>query len=111
MGAYNSLIVDIKYNNCNRLYKVKVQFKFGDAWQFEYLVGDRIAWGGNDIGQQDLPMVKVYGVVESTICPYCGYFNEEEYDINIEKDVIKNVIPISNLQDYNYDEDGNFFVY
>lgn len=111
MGAYNTLITDIQCQDCHRFYKAKVQFKFGDTWQIEYKVGDKIAWGGNDIGKPGLPKVKAYGVVESTVCPYCDYSNEEEYDINIEKDVIKNVTPLFNLQDYNYDEDGNFFVY
>lgn len=111
MGAYNTLTTDICCQNCHRMYNAKVQFKFGDTWQFEYKVGDKIVRGGNDIGMKDLPKVKVYGVVEAAACPYCGYFNEEEYDINIEKDVIKSVTPMSNLQDYNNDEDGNFFVY
>ena len=111
MGAYNTLLTDIQCQNCHRFYKARVQFKFGDTWQFEYKVGDKIAWGGNDIGKPGLPKVKAYGVVESTACPYCGYSNEEEFDVNIEKDVIKNVTPLSSLQDYNYDEDGNFFAY
>jgi hypothetical protein len=58
-----------------------------------------------------LPKVKAYGIIESTICPCCGYYNGEEYDVYIEKDVIKNVSSLSDIQDYNYDEDGNFFVY
>jgi hypothetical protein len=111
MGAYNTLIANIQCQNCYRFYKAKVQFKFGDTWQLEYKVGDRLEWGGNDIGKPGLPKVKTYGVAESPVCPYCGYYNEEKYDINIEKDVIKNVTPLLSLQDYNYDKDGNFFVY
>jgi hypothetical protein len=111
MGAYNTLITDIQCHNCHRFYQAKVQFKFGDTCQIEYKVSDKIAWGGNDIGKSGLPKVKAYGVAESSICPYCGYCNEEEYDVNIEEDVIKNVSPLSDLQNYNYDDDGNYFVY
>jgi hypothetical protein len=111
MGAYNILITVIQCQNCHLFYKAGIQFKFGDTWQFEYKVGDKIAWGRNDIGKPGLPKVKAYGVAVSAACPYCGYCNEEEYDVNMEKDVIKNVTPLSNLLDYNYNEDGNFFVY
>jgi hypothetical protein len=110
MGAYNILIAKVQCQNCHCLYKGKVQFKFGDTWQLEYKIGDKIKWGGNDIGRPDLSKVKAYGIIESSVCPNCGYNNNDEYDIYIEDNIIMNVSPLSDIKDYNFDEDGNFSV-
>jgi len=107
MGAYNILKINAKCENCNVLFMDNIQFKFGDTWQNEYLIGEKIKWGGADIGVPGLNKVKVYGVSESYRCQVCGYLIAREYDIIIEKDIIENITPLTNLEDYNFDE-GNY---
>ncbi|MFX1705655.1 hypothetical protein PV783_16935 [Chitinophaga sp. CC14] len=105
MGLFNTLIVEILCPDCERKHAARIQFKFGDTWQFEYRMGDAIKWGGNDIGSADLKKVKVYGIIESMICPFCNKDNiAEEYDIFVRENVIIAVYPIENMKDY---LDGN----
>jgi hypothetical protein len=73
----------------------------GDTWQLQYYIGDTVTWGGNDIGSADLKNVKVHGIIEATICPFCSKGNiAEEYDIFIKKNVIMAVAPIESIKDY-----------
>jgi len=72
MGLFNTLLVAISCPDCGGWHEARIQFKFGDTWQFEYSMGDTIKWGGNDIGSADFLRVKVYGIIESTICPFCN---------------------------------------
>jgi len=111
MGTYNVLNTIIKCKRCKYLLNVKVQFKFGDTWLYEYQLGDKINWGGNDKGEPNLAKVKAYGILSSGKCPNCGFTNEEEYDIFIENDSIRSIAPLSNISDYNADEEGNYYVY
>lgn len=93
---------------CREMYPSQIQFKFGDTWQFQYQMGDKIKWGGNDIGKSGIHKVKVYGILESSQCPICGMLNGlNEFDINIENDIIISVNPIHNIKDYLI-EDGNY---
>jgi hypothetical protein len=108
MSAFNILNSDVQCSSCGQIYEGKIQFKFGDTWQFHYRIGDKIRWGGNDIGKPGISKVKVYGILESTECPICGKFNENnEYDINIECDYISGINPISTIKEYLV-EDGNY---
>jgi hypothetical protein len=69
-----------------------VQFKYGDTWQHEYEVGDRIEWGGNDLGEP-AELVIVTGIGD--LCPVCGYLPEYEllYEIIVDEGVIESVQP------------------
>lgn len=101
MSSFNILIVEIACPNCGKKSQARIQFKFGNTWQLEYKIGDTITWGGNDIGSPNLVKVKVYGIIESTVCPFCNKNNiPEEYDLFIEDNVIISVSPIENIQDY-----------
>jgi hypothetical protein len=51
MGAFNILVIQIQCKVCQHLLKGNLQFKFGDTWQHQYLIGDKIKWGKNDIGK------------------------------------------------------------
>jgi hypothetical protein len=105
MSSFNILITEITCPNCGEKSKARIQFKFGNTWQLEYRIRDTITWGGNDIGDPNLSKVKVYGIIESSVCPFCKRSSiPEEYDIIIEDDVIINFSPIENIQDY---IDGN----
>lgn len=107
MGAYNILKTEIQCKHCKNVFSGSVQFKFGDTWQNVYYIGEKIKWGGADIGYPGHEKVKVYGILEEQKCPICDFPLEYEYDIIVEKDIIKNVIPLTNLEDYN-SGDGNY---
>lgn len=107
MGAYNVLKIDVQCINCDNVFEGRIQFKFGDTWQNVYSIGEKIKWGGADIGEPGYDKVKVYGVLEEDRCPICGIPLEYEYDIIIERDIIKYIIPLISLEDYSSD-DGNY---
>lgn len=101
MSSFNILIVEVPCPDCGEKHEARIQFKFGNTWQLQYHVGDTIKWGGNDIGSSDLKEVKVYGIIESTICPFCSNGNiAEEYDIFIKENVIVSFSPIESTSDY-----------
>ena len=109
MGAFNTLIVDLKCESCKANYFGRIQFKFGDKWQYEYRIYDQVKWGGNDEGIPKLPGVKVYGVLENETCLNCGHKNNEEYDLYFSYDIIKEVGVMSNMSDYHL-HDGAYFI-
>jgi len=101
MGSYNILHTTVLCSNCKNFYSGKIQFKFGNTWQFHYKLGEKITWGGNDTGIANAPKVKVYGILEENLCPICKNVNEDnEFDILFENDIIKCVQIISNPEDY-----------
>src|SRR5690349_13085677 len=101
MGSFNVLITEITCPSCEKKSHAQIQFKFGNTWQLEYKIGDTITWEGNDIGSPNLGRVKVYGIIESTICAFCHKDTiPEEYDIFVTDNMIISVLPIENIQDY-----------
>jgi hypothetical protein len=70
----------------------------------EYRLGDTLAWGYNEIGVPLLPRVKAYGMIENSECPKCGVtlepYQEDEYDVFIENDVLISVAPMAAYEDY-----------
>ena len=50
MSAYNTVVLpdEEKCPHCGAAIRRRVQFKYGDTWQHDYMIGDRIKWGGND---------------------------------------------------------------
>ena len=52
MSAFNTVTVEQVCPRCQNRIQVRVQFKYGDTWQNEYRLGDRLRWGGNDIGNE-----------------------------------------------------------
>jgi hypothetical protein len=98
MGAYNVVTIDSPCIHCAEKVPVRVQFKYGDARQHEYSVGDSLRWGGNDIGESGHRRVVVDGVGER--CPRCRYDGERNFYVFVENDVIKAVEPASNRYDF-----------
>jgi len=90
VSAYNTTSASLRCPRCASLAAVKVQFKFGNTWQHEYSLGDRLQWGGNDIGVQGKHHVVVDGIVEES-CPNCGYDDEWKVYVHIENDRIARV--------------------
>ncbi|SHE85467.1 hypothetical protein [Pedobacter caeni] len=109
MGAYNILKMNINCKYCNATCVVNIQFKFADTWQHQYLIGEKVMWGGADIGIPGLDKVKVYGVSDLDKCPTCRNLFPYEYDIFIEKDIIKYVNHLADFGDYNTN-DGNYII-
>lgn len=92
MSAFNVVTLDRDEicPNCTNSIRRRVQFKYGDTWQYDYLIGDRIRWGGNDVGKR-AHKVKVLGQPED--CPVCDFEGPGVYDVIICDDVIKQVTP------------------
>jgi DNA-directed RNA polymerase subunit RPC12/RpoP len=93
MGAYNEVVrTDAETcPRCNSKIHRVVQFKYGDTWQHRYAVGDRLKWGGNDIGERGHKAVVVIG--DPVECPVCGYVPDSVYDVMLRDDVIDGVRP------------------
>lgn len=88
MGAFNVVTAvdsELPCERCGDL-RIRVQFKFADCWAHEYQIGDRLTWGGNDVGVRGLPSVTVLGEAES--CATCGLDLEREYAVEIVDDVL-----------------------
>ncbi|NHA03987.1 hypothetical protein G7092_09280 [Mucilaginibacter sp. HC2] len=106
MGAFNTLTIQANCNNCGGVMMYRVQFKFGEVWQYEYKLGDKIkrAEPYYDRGKPNLPRVICDGALENNICPHCNYENPKDCDIIFEYDIIKGIKPPVNWD--RYDDDG-----
>ncbi len=98
MGAFNTVRADVECPNCQFKSEFEIQFKFGDVWQFEYRVGDRLSWGGNDAGSPGHKKVLLLGM--GGPCPNCGE-NFQLFHILLEMDRIAEVCPATG--DYTFD--------
>ena len=97
MSAFNTVVVPWIDPQSSQQTELRVQFKFGDTWQYEYHLGDRIKWGGNDIGPRDAKYVIADGCLEGTPPQGLG----EDFEVHIRDGVIERVVPTSgtfNLQ-------------
>jgi hypothetical protein len=65
MGAFNVLKFRWQSRSGEPVHDLRVQFKYGDTWQHEYVLGDEVRWGGNDIGVRFAKHVVVEGVLEN----------------------------------------------
>jgi len=110
LGAFNILKVSLQCESCRHTYPANIQFKFGHTWQIEYEVGDRVKWGGNDIGFANTPYVKVYGIAESSVCPSCQKANNDEFDMIVKNDLIVGLETLEDINRYLSTRDGNYFV-
>lgn len=101
MGFFNDLITNIQCSNCNSLYEIRIQYKFGATRQLEYRLGDKIIWGYNEIGKPDMSKVKALGITDNDECPICHHKNQNEYfDIYLEKDVITKFDKMQDAKDF-----------
>lgn len=98
MGAYNTVRVDQVCPSCNNLVEVRIQFKYGDTWQYIYQLGDRLKWGGNSIGKPGAQQVVADGAAEEP-CPICKYA-WPDYEIWIENDKIVDIRTASSKFDF-----------
>ncbi|QPJ63228.1 MAG: hypothetical protein G3M70_15640 [Candidatus Nitronauta litoralis] len=85
MSAFNTVFGETDCHQCGEKGQFEVQFKYGSTWQFEYKLGDKIKWGGNDKGKPEYKKVLVEGF--GGPCPHCGA-NGIEFDVLIENNQI-----------------------
>jgi hypothetical protein len=104
LSAYNTLIVQSQCRSCHQETQIKIQFKFGDTWDYKYFIKDEIGWGGNDFGKKGLKKVVLDGVSEP--CEKCKAI--VEYLIYVEKDVIQSVE--ENKGQYNFNDSEGYFL-
>jgi len=71
MGCFNIVRAQALCPFCGAGQEWTIQFKYGDCWQYEYRVGDRLRWGGNDKGQNVGGEVRTDGSPEER-CKGCG---------------------------------------
>ena len=72
MGAYNVLKLESgSCPNCHHVQSWAIQFKYGDCWQYEYILFDKLRWGGNDLGDPTASIVLVEGITENN-CNNCS---------------------------------------
>lgn len=90
MGAFNWVTHSTLCPDCGGAAEFAVQFKFGDTWQYSYRVGDRLLWGGNDVGAPGLKRVLVEGIAGP--CPHC-HADNLDFDVLVEKDRIVGTTP------------------
>lgn len=97
MGTFNSVLWVGPCSNCSEIVGREVQFRFGETWQHEYSVGERIVWGRADVGEPGLSVVVVEGF--ALACPNCG---EElgECEILVESDRLKGVRELTGRYDF-----------
>lgn len=100
MSAYNTLFLKSLCRNCHEEVQIKIQFKFGDTWDYKYCIHDKIRWGGNDIGKPNLKKVVLDGVAEP--CENCK--ETVDYLIFIERDIIESIEENKGQYDFNLSE-------
>ncbi len=90
MGAFNTLEARAECPVCKKIGSFRIQFKYGDTWQYLYHLGDEIRWGGNDFGHRSL-RVRIEGISEK--CPNC-HTKWIEMDIMSEENILCEVRPV-----------------
>lgn len=87
MGVFNNLTAPLQCPHCGASTRVDVQFKYGNTWLLDYGLGERLRWGGNDIGEPGKRHVVVDGAV-ATPCASCGHGEEWDAYVHVENDVL-----------------------
>ncbi|HXG68670.1 MAG TPA: hypothetical protein VNO70_26475 [Blastocatellia bacterium] len=70
MGAFNRVKGEAKCPFCGHFQEWTIQFKYGNCRQFDYEVGNKIRWGGNENGRNVGGNVRTEGMAEET-CAKC----------------------------------------
>lgn len=99
MGAFNTVHIKWRDPQTSEIVEFKVQFKYGDTWQYDYQVGDLLKWGGNDIGNKDAKRVVVDGCLDTDI-PITFPSLPEDFEVYIVNGRIEKVIPATGRFDF-----------
>jgi len=66
MGAFNTIKAEGDCPVFGNRQAWTVQFKYGNCYQFEYEIGDKIFWGGNKKGSNVGGIVRTEAITEET---------------------------------------------
>jgi hypothetical protein len=100
MSAYNIVAgIPATCPQCHAKVLVGVQFKFGATWQYRYIVGDALRWGGNDVGTPGRVRVVADGAADAS-CHACGYAGDWDFYVFIEHDRIIGVTEADGTYDF-----------
>jgi hypothetical protein len=104
MTLYNTLLLDSVCPCCRERTTIKIQFRYGEVWDYIYFIGDEIKWGDGGAGEPGRKLVVLDGVSEA--CDMC----EETADflIFVENDIIKTIR--QNQGEYQFFGDDGFLV-
>jgi len=85
MPKYNTLLVESNCTYCHEKITLKIEFQYGEIWDYIYFVGDKIKWGEENIGEPGKKSVVLDGVADA--CENCE--EAADYLIFLENDIIK----------------------
>lgn len=97
MARYNIVFVPWRDESTGEPFDIKVRFRYGDVWQYEYEMGDALLWGDNDIGAADIKYVVVDGELEGKP-PYANF--PEQFEVHIVNGRIFQVVPSTGKFDF-----------
>jgi hypothetical protein len=101
MSAFNILNIFDRCPVCWVAGNFDVQFKYGNTWQFHYKIGDKLKWGGNDVGVDTERTVRVEAITGP--CENCGA-DFIECDVYITNNGIERVDLIGLERSYTTEE-------
>jgi hypothetical protein len=109
MSAYNTLSINVECLHCGKKYESKLQFKAGEVWQYDYQLNDLIkdSPGDKSIARRK---IKAYGILEDEICPNCGNVNKEDYEILIDRGLIKGYQVATDISRYIFPNNTDFYI-
>jgi hypothetical protein len=100
MGAFNTLTFDWTDKQSNQKYKLVLQFKYAENWQYDYKLGDVLKWNDhlpyND-GDKAAKEVLVEAIVEDETLPK---EIPEDFEIFIKDNVIVDAWPLEDKKKY-----------
>jgi len=102
MGTFNTVVSELICPSCELDVTLQAQFKYGDVWQHEYRIGDKLKWGANNIGQLGENVV-VDGAGD--VCPRCQY-DMNDLEIWIIEGIIQKVVLSSGEFDFSSQEEN-----
>ena len=105
MGLVNYVSAPLICSHCGRTEMFRVCFRYGDVWQHEYRVGDRIEWDRNNVGVAGKGNVVADG--EASACPHCHELGGP-CEVYLERDAITGVCPASGKFDFRHAPVGDY---
>jgi hypothetical protein len=99
MPAFNTVLWTAKCSACGRAVDREVQFRFGEVWQYDYVIGDRLEWGSGKRPAGSRVLVDGYALP----CPSCS-FELGECEILVRDDMLEGVRPPSGTYHFGSDD-------
>lgn len=90
MSAFNTIKCHAACPFCGNFQIWTVQYKYGDCWQYEYEIGDKINWNGNDNGENIGGSLRTEGIAEER-CQKCGK-DDIDAEIHLFDNMLKKVV-------------------